>query len=311
VPEDFKFGEELGRGSYSVVLRGIHLASGRPFAIKILDKAHLVTHKKQRYAQVEVEALKRLSNAPPASHRPSGSAGSTSSPTTIDLSKTPTRPKSRRTYSGRGGGDGECGGGHGDASGSSTLPTSDSMKTVRASPARSRTAMPMEFTAQMARAPTPRLNHPGTVKLAFSFQDSASLYFALDLVPNGEILGLIRQLGSLALTPARHYAAEIVDAVGWMHDRGVLHRDLKPENILRDADWHIKIADFGSAKVFPLVDGKVTAAIGPSSSSSSSTGQSNERVSSHSMTNTPKRSFVGTAEYVSPEVLLNEATSTA
>lgn len=48
--------------------------------------------------------------------------------------------------------------------------------------------------------------------------------FVLDLAPNGEILSLIRQVGSFSLTCARHYAAELVDIVGWIHSRGVLHR---------------------------------------------------------------------------------------
>lgn len=125
----------------------------------------------------------------------------------------------------------------------------------------------------------------------------------LDLAPNGEILSLIRKVGSFSTDCARHYAAELVDIVGWVHSRGVLHRDLKPENILLDADFHLRLTDFGSAKVLPIMGGKVvrepTAPATPTVSPDVLPGSHASRVP-------PKRSFVGTAEYVSPEVLLSE-----
>lgn len=42
----------------------------------------------------------------------------------------------------------------------------------------------------------------------------------------------------------------MLDAIAWMHARGVIHRDLKPENVLLDDNMRIKITDFGSAMMF-------------------------------------------------------------
>ena len=48
---------------------------------------------------------------------------------------------------------------------------------------------------------------------------------------------------------ARFVAAEIVDILEYMHSKGVAHRDLKPSNLLLDENFHIKLVDFGTAKI--------------------------------------------------------------
>ncbi|QRW11398.1 3-phosphoinositide dependent protein kinase-1 [Ceratobasidium sp. AG-Ba] len=137
--------------------------------------------------------------------------------------------------------------------------------------------------------------HPGIVKLHWTFHDPMSLYFVLDLVPNGELLGRIKKLGSLTADGARYYTAQIVDAVGWMHGMGVIHRDLKPENILLDEAFRVRITDFGSARV---ESGNPDAPSAPGTDGGSAQ-VPDQRASS----------FVGTAEYVSPELLINNVTS--
>lgn len=44
------------------------------------------------------------------------------------------------------------------------------------------------------------------------------------------------------------YAAEIVLALEYIHNLGIIYRDLKPENIMLGKDGHIMLVDFGLSK---------------------------------------------------------------
>ena len=137
-------------------------------------------------------------------------------------------------------------------------------------------------------------DHPGVVRLYYTFQDERSLYFVLDLATGGELLGVLKRMTTFAEDCTRFYGAQILDTIDYMHSRGVIHRDLKPENVLLDDGMHVKITDFGTAKILdppkpkPRDDGSGL----PFAGNPMDGADTNRAVS-----------FVGTAEYVSPELL--------
>lgn len=132
-------------------------------------------------------------------------------------------------------------------------------------------------------------NVPGFVNLYCTFQDLKSLFFVMTYASNGDLLPYINKVGSFDQKCTQFYAAELVLALENMHKRGVIHRDLKPENILFDDNMHTLIADFGSAKI-----------VNP-----------NEPIvpSENGMHRRRTNSFVGTAQYVSPEILTGKNTT--
>lgn len=139
-----------------------------------------------------------------------------------------------------------------------------------------------------------RLNNSKcVVKLFFTFQDENSLYFLLEYASNGDFLSLMKKYGSLSEECTQYYSAQIIDAIGFLHKRGIIHRDIKPENILLDTSFKVKLTDFGTAKVLDSLpngehdDGLEEPAAG---------GKKYDLL-------TRSKSFVGTAEYVSPELL--------
>lgn len=83
------------------------------------------------------------------------------------------------------------------------------------------------------------------VKLYYSFQDRDHLYFVMDYVPGGDLMGLLIKFEILEEPLARFYIAELVLAIESVHKMGFIHRDIKPDNILIDKEGHIKLTDFG------------------------------------------------------------------
>ncbi|CCE66263.1 hypothetical protein TPHA_0P01050 [Tetrapisispora phaffii CBS 4417] len=133
-----------------------------------------------------------------------------------------------------------------------------------------------------------RLNNSRTVvKLFFTFQDEAHLYFLLEYAPNGDFLSVMKKYGTLNEECACYYGAQIIDAIHFIHSKGIIHRDIKPENILLDGDMKVKLTDFGTAKILDPVT-KVN--------------NNNSKTATFDLL-TRSKSFVGTAEYVTPELL--------
>jgi 3-phosphoinositide dependent protein kinase-1 len=131
------------------------------------------------------------------------------------------------------------------------------------------------------------LDHPGIVKLYFTFQDATWLYLALELCPNGDLSELISRKGRLPMHLVQYYAGELVNILVYLRKVGVAHRDIKPENLLISETGNLKLADFDTAKV-----------LGPPQHHSSPAAPVETN-----RTNT----FVGTAQYVSPEMLHDSA----
>jgi len=71
----------------------------------------------------------------------------------------------------------------------------------------------------------------------------------LDYACGGELFTLLRREGRFANDVALFFACEIVLAFEYLHARYIAYRDLKPENLLIDRQGHVKITDFGFAKV--------------------------------------------------------------
>lgn len=108
-----------------------------------------------------------------------------------------------------------------------------------------------ERLAQEARAAS-ALNHPNIVTIyeidRVPSDDGPVDFIAMEYV-DGEPLVRRIPAGGLPVTEAVEYAAETASALAAAHRAGIVHRDLKPANLMVNRDGHVKVLDFGLAKL--------------------------------------------------------------
>lgn len=112
------------------------------------------------------------------------------------------------------------------------------------------------------------------VRLYRTFKDRKYLYMLLEVCLGGELWTVLRDKGSFDDGTTRFYTGCVIEALAYLHNKGVVYRDLKPENLLLDTNGYVKLVDFGFAKKVGL--GRKT------------------------------WTFCGTPEYVAPEIILNK-----
>ena len=98
------------------------------------------------------------------------------------------------------------------------------------------------------------LNHPH-ILVVHDFGDAGGCPFIVTEFVEGETLRARLDRGPIAVAEAVEIARQIADALAAAHARGIVHRDIKPENIMLRPDGHVKVLDFGLAKLAsPSVD---------------------------------------------------------
>jgi serine/threonine-protein kinase len=94
------------------------------------------------------------------------------------------------------------------------------------------------------------LDHPNIVRLVGFGEDNGHIYYAMELVDGTSLAQELRQRGQFPWRQVVQIGVETARALKHAHDRGIIHRDLKPGNLLLTAEGHIKLSDFGIARIF-------------------------------------------------------------
>ena len=94
-----------------------------------------------------------------------------------------------------------------------------------------------------------KMTHHNIVNLLDVGMDGENRYLIMEYVKGQTLKEVIRQKGRLTAPVAAQITIRILSALQHAHQNGIIHRDIKPQNILVHADGHIKVADFGIARM--------------------------------------------------------------
>ncbi|KMT01608.1 hypothetical protein BVRB_9g216030 [Beta vulgaris subsp. vulgaris] len=152
------------------------------------------------------------------------------------------------------------------------------------------------------------LDHPFLPTLYASFQTSTHVCLITDFCPGGELFALLdkQPLKIFREDSARFYAAEVVIGLEYLHCLGIIYRDLKPENILLQKDGHLVLTDFDLSF---LTSCKPHIIKHPQPKKRRSRSQPPPTFVAEPATQS--NSFVGTEEYIAPEVITGASHTSA
>ncbi|MBQ9943461.1 MAG: Stk1 family PASTA domain-containing Ser/Thr kinase [Clostridia bacterium] len=94
-----------------------------------------------------------------------------------------------------------------------------------------------------------KMSHHNIVNLLDIGQEGELRYLVMEYVNGRTLKEVIQQKGALPPTVAAQICIRILSALQHAHDNGIIHRDIKSQNILVNANGHIKVSDFGIARV--------------------------------------------------------------
>ena len=94
-----------------------------------------------------------------------------------------------------------------------------------------------------------KVSHHNIVNLLDVGAQDNYRYLVLEYVEGRTLKEIIDEKGALPPTTSVQIAIRLLSALQHMHKNGIIHRDIKPQNILIHADGHVKVSDFGIARL--------------------------------------------------------------
>ena len=96
-----------------------------------------------------------------------------------------------------------------------------------------------------------QLDHPNICSIYEAGEDAGCCFIAMQLI-EGQPLSARLATGPMPPEDLLEIAAQVADALGEAHRRGIVHRDVKPQNVMLNTRGQAKLMDFGLAKTFGM-----------------------------------------------------------
>ena len=93
-----------------------------------------------------------------------------------------------------------------------------------------------------------QLNHPNIIKVTDLIDAGDVVAFVMEYIAGISLKELIEKKGNLRNEEISVIYLQMLNAVGFIHSKGIIHRDIKPENFMVKSNGNIKLLDFGIVK---------------------------------------------------------------
>ena len=103
-----------------------------------------------------------------------------------------------------------------------------------------------------------QLNHANIVTVYDAGESEHGFYMAMELVEGTTLKEILRQRGAVSANAATYIMRQMASALAYAHGRKVVHRDIKTANTMWTTEKHVKIMDFGLAKLMEEVRNATT-----------------------------------------------------
>lgn len=155
------------------------------------------------------------------------------------------------------------------------------------------------------------LDHPFLPALYASFQTPTHVCLITDYCPGGELFMLLdrQPMKVLKEDAVRFYAAEVLVALEYLHCQGIIYRDLKPENVLIQSSGHVALTDFDLSCLTSCKPQLLMPDVSEKKKKKHQKGQQTPIFMAEPIR--ASNSFVGTEEYIAPEIISGAGHSSA
>jgi eukaryotic-like serine/threonine-protein kinase len=130
-----------------------------------------------------------------------------------------------------------------------TLDRRVAIKTILTSNLDEATAKHYEMRFRREVRAVARLNHANIVQVYDFGTEGELAYIVMEYIEGKELKDFLDAKQAFDLGTIFQMMGELLDALDFAHQAGVIHRDVKPANVMLTAGNHVKLADFGVARV--------------------------------------------------------------